>query len=197
MEIINSSIEWCQDNYEITITDRKKVSKYDLQCILSRNPKRFVVDMLNEESLKVLAQIKEKIDIPYLEINNIRDCGDNLINSLPNGINTLNIGFNAWNKKIYNLPNSLKSLTMFCYNVDDCMNLPHGLETLKICIEVNDINLSNLPPSLVNLTLCIEVNDINLSNLPLSIKTLKLLNDGYRVNLDSIPREILPALSSQ
>jgi|688.fasta_scaffold618165_2 hypothetical protein len=180
MEIINSSIEWCQDNYEITITGRKKVSKYDLQCILSRNPKRFVVHMLNEESLKVLAQIKEKIDIPYLEINNIgRDNlgeGDNLINSLPNGIITLNIGFNCWNKKIYNLPNSLKSLTMFCNNVDDCMNLPHGLETLKLCIEANDINLSNLPPS---------------------IKTLKLLNDGYRVNLDSIPREILPALSSQ
>ena len=197
MEIINSSIEWCQDNYEIIITNRKKVSKYDLQCILSRNPKRFVINMLNEESLAVLAQIKEKIDIPYLQINNIRDGGDNLINSLPNGINELNIGYNAWNKNIYNLPNSLKSLEMFCYNINDCMNLPHGLENLILYIEVNELNLSNLPPSLVNLTLCIEVNELNLSNLPPSIKTLKLLNDGYRGNLDSIPREILPALSSQ
>ena len=197
MEIINSSIEWCQDNYEIIITNLKKVSKYDLQCILSRNPKRFVINMLNEESLAVLAQIKEKIDIPYLQINNIRDGGDNLINSLPNGINELNIGYNVWNKNIYNLPNSLKSLEMFCYNINVCMNLPHGLENLILYIEVNELNLSNLPPSLVNLTLCIEVNELNLSNLPPSIKTLKLLNDGYRGNLDSIPREILPALSSQ
>jgi hypothetical protein len=195
MEIINSSIEWCQDNYEIIITGRKKVSKYDLQCILSRNPKRFVIRMLNEESLEVLYKIKKKIDIPYLQIDNIR--ADNLINSLPNGITTLTIGYDCWNKKIYNLPNSLKSLQMLCYYVNDCVYLPHGLENLTLEIVSHDINLSNLPSSLVNLTLHIKVHDLNLSNLPLSIKTLKLLNAGNRVNLDSIPREILPALSSQ
>lgn len=109
--------------------------------------------MLNEESLKVLEKIKAKIDIPYLQINNITADGDNLINSLPNGIITLNIGYNCWNKKIYNLPNSLKSLSMCCYSNDDCCNLPHGLENLTLFIEAYDIDLSNLPTSIKTLTI--------------------------------------------
>lgn len=179
MEIINNSIEWrkgsgcihipCKDNYEIIITGISKVSNYDLQCILSRNQNRFVVNMLNKESLEVLEKIKAKRDIHYLQINTIGFDSDNLINSLPNGIITLHIGYNCWNKKIYNLPNSLKSLVMYCHTNDDCCNLPHGLE---------------------HLTLGITVDDIDLSNLPSSIKYLKLLNVFNHINLDNVCKSI-------
>ena len=179
MEIINNSIEWrkgsgyihipCKDNYEIIITGHSKVSNYDLQCILSRNQNRIVVNMLNKESLEVLEKIKAKRDIHYLQINTIGFDSDNLINSLPNGIITLHIGYNCWNKKIYNLPNSLKSLVMYCHTNDDCCNLPHGIEYLTLGITVDDIDLSNLPSSIKHLKLLNVFNQINLDNVCKSI----------------------------
>lgn len=167
MEIINNHIEWNEEDKTITI--RKRLCKYDIQCILSKNPRRFVIDVLDNDSLAALKNIRKKIDIPYLQINNIaREC-DNLINCLPNGIDILNIGYNCWNKKINNLPNSLKSLTMFCNTYEDCLNLPHGIE---------------------NLTIGLETTTINLSNLSSSIKSFKLINDGFDIDINCIPKSI-------
>lgn len=110
-----------------------------------------------------------------VKINNIANECDNLINSLPNGIDALFIGYNCWNKKISNLPNSLKTLKMFCYTNEDCLNLPHGLENLNIGLETS-IDLSNLPSSIKNLILSNDGFYIDINCIPKSINTLKLIN---------------------
>lgn len=194
MEIINSSIEWCQERQEITITGIKKVSKYDIQCILSRNPRRFVVNMLNEDSIAVLEKIKEKTDIPYLEINHIRNGGDNLINGLPAGIMRLKIGYDAWNKDIRNLPGTLRELHMSCFSVDDCQNLPHGLEFLDLILETSNVDLSNLPSSIKTLFIYSEYYEINLSCIPSSIKSLDLHCNDSNI-IDDEPLEHIQHLS--
>jgi hypothetical protein len=192
MEIINNSIHWVQETGEILITGIKKVSNYDLQCILSRNPRRFIVNTLDENSLAVLEKIKKKTDIPYLEIHHIRNGGDNLINCLPNGIAVLHIGYNVWNKDIQNLPNSLIELDIWCYSIFDCMHLPHGLEILKIAIEISNLDLSNLPSSIKKLVLYCNNFAIDLSSIPRSIEFLELIdcndsndsNDSKIINND-------------
>lgn len=175
MEIINDHIKWNEEDKTITI--RKRLCKSDIQCILFRNPKRFIIDILNKESLTVIKNIRKKINIPYLLINNIaRDC-DNLINGLPDGINTLILEYRCWNKKISNLPNSLKTLSMFCYTNEDCQNLPHGIENLNIGIGFNTtIDLSNLPSSIKNLTLQNYEFKIDINCIPKSINILTLIN---------------------
>ena len=174
MEIISRNIEWNEDSNEFIITGRGRISEYDIKCALSRNPSCFVIRLLNPHSLDGLKRIKEKTDIPYLYINNIANGSQELISTLPNGMVRLMIGYNAWYRKIENLPPSVLHLELFTYRVDDCSNLNHGLEKLSIYAEISGVDMTLLPSTLKSLYLRMADYWINLDGLVESIETLKL-----------------------